>query len=733
VVTTVALVAGGLWWQARSDARVSAVRELLTAAAESLDEDPQRSLLLALEANERGGPEEVTSREVQEALHAAIAANRMVGFLPEVGYALAVSPSTGQLVTLRDDPGANGDWSIDLWDPATGDVVLTLPGHEGPGPVWDAEFSADGSLLASGDRAGSLHVWDAGTGELLTTVDGPNPLVDPSSISPDNRLVAANWAAEQYDGRVRVVRLRDGMVETEIEPLQMVVEDSETASAQSVEVTPFGAWFSPDGSHLAVSFPSAPGARDAHAVQILDTREWEEVLRIPFDATEAAWSPDGSRLALTGWGGSRVVDAGTGEVVHDLPGGNQDDGWLTWNDDGTLLASGSGLVWSLDEDDEPVQLSGRGVGQWATFAGTGDTLFTSDFTDVAILAVPGPGSEVARLPADGWQSGLDYAPDGASLAVSAGDGDVAIWDTSTWSIDDVVEIHADAASTTTTGTTQGWIPYLDWSPDGRFIATAGEFDIAVVDAATKTVRFRVDHGGNGWQPVDFSPDSTHLAFAHDDPTGVAIVGLDGERVSWLPLSEGLTESLRFSPDGGVLAQAVIPGTGAARSQVTGVKIWDWQQETLVETIETSAAAVSWSPAGDQMAISGIGLGVWDVGERDWSARLSDDGVTVQQAVFSPDGQRLASCEHGAEWAAGHVRVWDVAAGAEVMGLTQDNTGFCRVRFSPDGRHVAVSDGGFVRIWTLDEGELVEIAQSRVLRSWTTKECQEYLHLDACPA
>jgi hypothetical protein len=41
--------------------------------------------------------------------------------------------------------------------------------------------------------------------------------------------------------------------------------------------------------------------------------------------------------------------------------------------------------------------------------------------------------------------------------------------------------------------------------------------------------------------------------------------------------------------------------------------------------------------------------------------------------------------------------------------------------------------GIFRVWALDLDELIALAQSRVTRTLTDEECQQYLHLDACPA
>src|SRR5438128_6093270 len=56
---------------------------------------------------------------------------------------------------------------INLWDPATGQCVLTFPGH--PEKVIDLDFSPDGKRLASAGPDG-VKVWDALTGKQLLTL-----------------------------------------------------------------------------------------------------------------------------------------------------------------------------------------------------------------------------------------------------------------------------------------------------------------------------------------------------------------------------------------------------------------------------------------------------------------------------------------------------------------------------------------------------------------------------------
>jgi WD40 repeat protein len=54
-------------------------------------------------------------------------------------------------------------------------------------------------------------------------------------------------------------------------------------------------------------------------------------------------------------------------------------------------------------------------------------------------------------------------------------------------------------------------------------------------------------------------------------------------------------------------------------------------------------------------------------------------------------------------------------------------------FSPDGKHLATSgEDGIVQVYTLDIGELLDLARTRVTRTLTPDECQRYFQSPACP-
>ncbi len=58
----------------------------------------------------------------------------------------------------------------------------------------------------------------------------------------------------------------------------------------------------------------------------------------------------------------------------------------------------------------------------------------------------------------------------------------------------------------------------------------------------------------------------------------------------------------------------------------------------------------------------------------------------------------------------------------------------KLAFSPDGTRLAYTAAdGTVRVLALDIDELIQLARSRLTRSWTPDECRTYLSVESCPS
>ncbi|MBN1964901.1 MAG: TIR domain-containing protein [Anaerolineae bacterium] len=72
---------------------------------------------------------------------------------------------------------------VEVEDAASGDVLLTLNGHDGP--VYAAAWSSDRALLATASDDGTARIWDAASGAELLSLSGHDGAVDAVAWLPN--------------------------------------------------------------------------------------------------------------------------------------------------------------------------------------------------------------------------------------------------------------------------------------------------------------------------------------------------------------------------------------------------------------------------------------------------------------------------------------------------------------------------------------------------------------------
>ena len=696
VMTGVALFQGNLAQRsavtAQNEQRISYGRELAAASINNIAIDPERSILLALQAvsTTRSVNGQVLP-EAEEALHRALLSSQVRTTLSghnDWVLSAAYSPDGSRLATLE------RDGSTIIWDVASGRQLLRWPGITVPGDANGYQriaYSPDGKLLVTGD--GSLvRVWDPASGVLLRELSGHTGDVWCVAFTPDGRVLVSSGA----DGSLRTWDVATGAPRLALPAHQAAVE--------SLAVRP-------DGQHIAT-------VSDDHTVKIWDVTSGdlvEEHTDFNSEVYAVAYSPDGNLLAAGNTEGIKVWRTGTPHAPVEL-NIQESAGGLAFNPDGSQLAGISGSLiklWDVHTGKELLTLAGHNG--WAgeiAISPDGKQLASTSFDKTIKIWSLTPGKEETMLPGTGFRA--VYSPDGSRIATAGPDGSVLIWNAETGE-----QITAMSGHT-------GEVMSVAFSPDGKRVVSASFDQTAKVwDAASGQPLLTLTGHQIGVRDAAFSPDGKWIATAGFDQTARLWDAATGDEVRQFAGHQGLVLGVSFSPDSTHLATSSTDKTA---------KIWEVATGLLLLTLDGHTGPlpdIAFSPDGLRIATaSGDNTAIiWDSVTGEKLLTLSGHTSVLQSVNFSPDGKLLATGSDD-----NTAIVWDALTGAELLTFPGSLGGVTSVAFDPrTGSRLAVgSTDGVVRIFLLNLEELVAFARKRVTRELSPWECQKFLHLQQCP-
>jgi hypothetical protein len=190
-------------------------------------------------------------------------------------------------------------------NPATG--MLTA-GH-GDGSVLSADFSADGTILATGGNDGSLAIWDTESWEAERLDVGWETGISELKVSPDGRFLAISaWSNNHKQADVQLLDTADESIDL----FEAAFEDDVTIA------------FSPDGSMLAAAGSGQTKVWDLATRELLVTTESSEesVSQLAFagpddeifatDSDQVQWkfdplsNPEAESAVLKSWESSQL-------------------------------------------------------------------------------------------------------------------------------------------------------------------------------------------------------------------------------------------------------------------------------------------------------------------------------------------------------------------------------------------------------------------------------------------
>lgn len=212
------------------------------------------------------------------------------------------------------------------------------------------------------------------------------------------------------------------------------------------------------------------------------------------------------------------------------------------------------------------------------------------------------------------------------------------------------------------------------------------------------------HQGNVLN-IAFSPMGDLLATSGEDNT-VAIWEVNsGTQTITLRGAMGFLDTLRFSPDGTVLAMT--------NSPAQEIRLWKTQSESNRQYLVPGFAPIAFAPDSSKIAFANEEYAVTikniqgilnEVAEREIT--LKGHRAAITDVEFSPDGLWVATASEDST-----ISLWDVTTGEELKILLGHTAPVNSLAFSPDGSLlVSGSDDRSLRVWDITTGDALVILQ-----------------------
>ncbi len=600
------------------------------------------------------------------------------------------------------------DATVKIWEPAQARERHTLTGTKGA--VLALAFSPTGRSLVSAGDDGNIHIWDPVTGQRRGVLSGHKDAITALAIHPNgSHLLSASLDSA-------VLRWNAGIAS--IPPV-------------TLDGNPKGVWFaqfSPDGERLATG--------GLGGTVTLWTRTLSPAT-YPFQTRngvhrDAAFSPDGRTFATSSMNDVQVCDAVTGQVKRAFVIGSNVRS-VAYSPDSRYLAAGMGdqskpnlpseaRLFDLTTGEELARMTDhQGAILRVQFSPDGKTLATSarDKT-IRLWEVPsGKPKGILRGPKTAAK-GMVFLADG-TLVTAGYDGMIRFWDVA-------------AQKERATWNAGMGLATLDVSPDGALLAAAeaapngkGPAPLKIWDVTTGKVKLELKGHTSRLLGVSFTRDGRGLVAAGGQ------LNEFGE-ISYYDLASGQLRGTQKTPrqwlEGATLS---VDGRRVLSPSAAGLHHWHLDfthEERTWKAHNNSLSCGLFLDGGRVLATASWDnvVHLWDVrkageplvgqasrlpsaaGETaaprpEPIANLKGHKAGIRALAVGPDGKTLFS---GSEDRT--LRAWDLASASEKTTL-QGNKGMVyTLAVAPDGKTLASGGGdhrkpgpGELILWDLESG------------------------------
>lgn len=683
---------------ARNQAAIARSRELAVSSTSQLPVDPERSLLLAIEAVKTR-----PTADAKNALRRAVLASRLQAEVP------TQSKQIGALVKT-------------------------------------VAFSPDGRFVAGGSNDGTVSVVKSAAprGTQAVVLPVPPPVAgDPCSVF--TRAASQERVVFSADARFVAAVNSEGGIQLWSWPRPGKPVTSpfclhRTTPPSTLEITSaalFGKTFPP----AAATFAAGPVFELARTDGQLVRWSWDSggkpvlvrLSRAPIVA--AAFSTAGDKIALSDSNGVSVRTAGGRRVTGPFPirGAHA----VATNAEGSRLAAASGgvvSVWTPGAG-PPLVLRSREVVRSIAMSRDGNAVAIGDSGNaVRVWDLERGAAPVVLRGSQGPVTAVAFSPDGKRIVSGSDDGVLRIW---AW----------DPSRPLSPGSNAGDKPGLILNSDGRLTAIDGLINtrnVAVSRDGRRAVAAVAPIHATAVQVWDKADGSRPRTVATSRPVNAVALSVDGRSIAlaerggvsvgqWpgnnprtLGGGAGSTEytTVALDPGGGRLAAAAYDGKNST------ISVWSLPAGGRSVSFRAlgfvHALAFSHDGARVLAATSDGALRVWDLSDVATPIVLRGHAGAVNAAAFSPDDNEIVSGGHD-----GAVRIWELAEDGKSVTIPGPGGAVSDVAFTPDGDEVIAAGTRGPRVWTCDfcgpVDDVLTRAQRLATRTLTPEERALFLH------
>ena len=557
--------------------------------------------------------------------------------------------------------------------------------------VNSIEFSQDGKYLISASDDNTIKLWDSATGALLKSINGENGPVDYASLSSDNKKIVSVVRNKLFVWDVS----SEELIDTLSVIAKAVIFDENDENIIAVSNTFVDTWDLKERkriSHRELELGPNSILRNNHFLDISFSCDKSEIIlrdeyavnhSCSFDVQSGkrtnsnvslAYCPN-AHISVLNDDDSKlnyIIETETQTRIKELPQGFST---MIFDLSGEKLAAvykdNSIVLW--DTDISNVYLGHANDVNTAVFSPDGKYILSSSSDSTICIRDIRTHEVVKRMRRNGDYSDVAfYYPNGKNIISATRDSKICTW-----------EPKNDGYSVREIQRHQGPVLDVHVSPDDQWLlSTANDSSFTVGDAHHKKGYYRIKLKDNPVSCGAFRPDSKQFAVSvigwiliFDTESGEMINSFPVHRktVTGVDVSH-VVKSICFSPNGNYIVTSSSDNTAA---------IWNVSTGELVHSLEghtKSVECANYSPDGKYIVTASYDgtIKVW----------MSDSGIEiasikghlegVNYASFSPDGQKIVSASSDKT-----IRIWDFPPLQQLINETRNH--FKNRQLTPEER------------------------------------------------